>query len=56
MCFIFDAITPARQFKRGMPYQADAEFPDYGPEPWVDLTESDDPTTGWMPYKPISQE
>lgn len=56
MCFIFDVVNPARQFKRGMLYDEDAEFPDYGPEPWDDLTEADTDEPGWMPYKPIAYQ
>lgn len=52
MCFIFDAVNPARQFKRGMLYNERSDFPDYGPEPWDDLTETDTKAPGWMPYKP----
>jgi len=53
MCFIFDVINPARQFKRGMKYKEDQDFADYGPDPWYDLTE-DDCKDGWTPYKPLS--
>jgi len=55
MCFIFDVINPARQFKRGMKYKEDQDFADYGPDPWYDLTEDDCKVgSGWTPYKPLS--
>jgi hypothetical protein len=53
MCYIFDTISPARQFKRGMPFDDDKEFADYAPEPWEDLTDTDNEETGWMPFKPV---
>jgi hypothetical protein len=52
MCFLFDAVTPARQFKCGTLYHDDVDFTDFGPEPWDDLTETDIASPGWMPYKP----
>ena len=52
LCFIFDAVSPARQFKRGTLYHDDLEFADYGPEPWDELTETDTTSPGWLPYKP----
>ncbi|KAF9641961.1 hypothetical protein BDM02DRAFT_3194173 [Thelephora ganbajun] len=54
MWFIFDAFSPARQFKRGTPYTDDGEFADYGPESLGDLTETDGEPPGWMPYKPAT--
>lgn len=55
MCFIFDVVNPARQFKRGMRYKEDQDFADYGPDPWYDLTEDDcKEGSGWTPYKPLS--
>ena len=53
MWLIFDTVNPVRQFKRGMPYDDDVDFPAYGPPPWDDLTESEDPIIGPMPYAPI---
>jgi hypothetical protein len=52
MWFVFDTVTPARQFKRGTYYLEEKSFADYGPEPWDDLTESDTGSPGWVPYKP----
>jgi hypothetical protein len=56
MWFIFDGHTPARQFKRSMPYDSDEEFPPYGTHPWSDLTESDlsGSDGALMPYAPAS--
>lgn len=54
MWLIFDVINPVRQYKRGLRYSDRLEFPAYGPEPWDDLTETDDPPRGWMPFAPIS--
>ena len=56
MCFIFDAFTPARQFKRGTLYKENLDFADYGPEPWDDLTDTDTAPPGWLPYKPEAYE
>ena len=53
MWFIFDSCTPARHFKRGVPFDEDQEFPAYGPEPYDDLTETDQPPDGLMPFAPI---
>jgi hypothetical protein len=53
MCFIFDAVLPGRQFKRGMEWDPNVELPGYGPPPWPDLTESDGSDPGLMPYAPI---
>ena len=55
MWFIFDSCTPARHFKRGMPFNEDQEFPAYSPEPYDDLTETDQPPDGLMPFAPILQ-
>jgi len=51
MCFIFDTISPARQFKRGMPFDEDGEFPEYAEEESGNVTETDD-NLGLMPYMP----
>lgn len=56
MWIIFDVINPVRQFKRGMEYDETKEFPGYGRAPWEDLTETDDPVPGWMPYAPIAHQ
>jgi hypothetical protein len=52
----FDVVNPVRQFKRDMHYTDDAAFPAYGPAPWPDLTETDEPSSrpGLMPYAPIN--
>lgn len=51
MCFIFDSVSPARQFQRGTPYSDDIDFPEPGRTTPDDLTETDDPESGgWMPY------
>ena len=53
MCYIFDAVSPARQFKRGLPFAESATFPDYADGSPGDITETDmkdDP--GLMPYMP----
>jgi hypothetical protein len=59
MCFIFDVVNPAQQFKRGTRYDDsdDDPFPEYDPNPEEDpnVTESD-LTNGpkRRPYKPVS--
>ena len=58
MCFIFDAVNPARQFKRGEVYDSDEDtpFPDYNPDPENDgeVTETDiNDEPGLQPYNPI---
>jgi hypothetical protein len=52
MWFIFDAVSPARRFKRGVMYSDDAEFVDYNPRSPGDFTETDCEPVGWMPVKP----
>lgn len=42
MCWIFDSVSPARQWKRGCLKTAEEEFVEYGPSPWPELTETDD--------------
>lgn len=41
MCYIFDAVVPARQWKRGTVYTEEEPWAEYGPPPWPDLTETD---------------
>jgi hypothetical protein len=60
MALIFDAVNPARQFKRGeiLDEKADADeaFPTYSPSPSTDLnvTEVDEHSDGDLkPYAPI---
>lgn len=51
MCFAFDYISPARQFKRGVPYDESMNFPEPGDTPPDDLTETDSgEAIGWIPY------
>ena len=53
MCYIFDAVNLAIQFKQGMPYDIGAHnFPEYGPESSEDLMEINTVEPGWMPFKP----
>ena len=42
MCYIFDFVTPARQWKTGTEYTEDGPDADYGPQPWPHLTEVED--------------
>jgi hypothetical protein len=51
MCYIFDFVTPARQWKRGTKYTDANPFAFYGPAPWPDLTETDDDGV-LQPYYP----
>jgi hypothetical protein len=51
MCYIFEAITPGRQWKRGTVYTEEDPFAEYGPAPWPDLTETNDLNT-LKPYFP----
>jgi hypothetical protein len=50
MWFIFDYHTPSRQFKRGMKYSDVIDFPAYSKPPYEDLTETDEPPPGLMPF------
>lgn len=53
MCFIFDAVSPARQFKRGEPFDESGTFPDYDDGSPGDVTETDMAAApGLMPYMP----
>ena len=52
MHFLFDSTSPARQFKRGMPFDEDKEFPEYDDGDPGDITETDVPPDGLMPYMP----
>lgn len=49
MCFIFNSANPARQLKRGMPFEHHLKFPVYNPSQG-DLTENDCEPPGWMPF------
>ena len=50
MCFIFDAVSPARWFKRGVLFTEEGTFPDYneGEAGYATETDVDDP--GLMQY------
>jgi hypothetical protein len=50
MCFIFDSVSPARRFKRGMVFDEAADFPEDTHD--GDITETDGPDPGWMPVDP----
>ena len=51
MCFIFDVVSPARRFKRGMAYDDEVEFPEYDEEKESgNVTETDEGPNGLMPY------
>ena len=58
MCFIFDVVNPAKQFKRGTQHDDsdDDPFPEYDPNPEEDpnVTESDLPNGMHRQlYKPV---
>jgi len=50
MCLIFDAVSPARRFKRGMVYDEEVDFPMDTLD--GNITETDGPDPGWMPVDP----
>lgn len=51
ICFIFDSISPARRFKRGMPHNENIDFPVYNDKESGNVTETDDVACpGWMQY------
>ena len=53
MCYIFDSVSPAQQWKRGTMYTEDDPWATYGPgPPWPDLTESDKTGTPQQLYFP----
>jgi hypothetical protein len=56
MCFIFDAVSPARQFKRGVLFDEDGTFPNYNDEDLGDVTETDVDLPGLMPFAPREYE
>lgn len=55
MCFVFDASSPARIFKRGMKYSDESSFPTLTREDLEagNVTETDGPSPGLMPYAPV---
>ena len=52
MCWIFDAVVPASQWKRGTIYTDEDPWAEYGPSPWPDLTEADERKLPQKPYYP----
>jgi hypothetical protein len=52
MAYIFDAVNPARIFKRGMRYDDSLDFPQVDERSHGDMTETDSESPGWMPYMP----
>jgi hypothetical protein len=52
MCFIFDTLSPARQFKQGMLWSDGDDYPSYNNVDLGDVTETDGDPPGWMPYWP----
>ena len=52
MCFIFDAISPTRQFKRGTKDRNSQPFPYYDEDHLSDVTETDGTPTPWVQYMP----
>lgn len=56
MCFLFDSVSPARQFKIGSKYTDEDPFADYGPPPYGgSITETDDDNV-LQPFYPIEYE
>jgi hypothetical protein len=54
MWFIFDSYSPARNFKRGMPFDENKDFPIYNKVSCDDLTETDDNPIMLMPFAPMA--
>ena len=54
MWFIFDGPSPARHFKRGVPYNEKADFPGYSKPPYNDLTEMEPKDSSLMPFAPVA--
>lgn len=52
LCFIFDVVSPARQFKRGLLYDENKQFPDLLSASPGDITERDGSDGDLMPYEP----
>ena len=52
MCFIFDAISPARRFKRGMAHNDNVPYPEYNDEESGNVTETDGIPHMLMQYMP----
>jgi hypothetical protein len=51
LCYLFDYITPGRQWKRGTKYSDKTPWAEYGEPPWPDLTETDEQGV-LQPYYP----
>ena len=55
MCYIFDFMIPAMQWKRNTVYSEEEPWVEYGPPPWDDLTETErDPSQ--QVYYPIDHK
>ena len=53
MCYIFDSVSPARQWKRNSVYTEDDPWAMYGRgPPWPDVTESDEKDVPQQAYFP----
>ena len=50
MAYIFDAVCPARRWKKGMPYDDEADYPDYDSDHPKELTYTNGPPPGLMPF------
>jgi len=56
MCYIFDCVTPGRQWKRNSRYSDADLWATYGSAPWPDLTETDEKEYPQQPYFPREYE
>jgi len=50
MCFVFDAVSPSLKFKRGMPFNDAANFPEYQESEAGNVTDTNGDSPAWMPY------
>ena len=50
--FLFDYVSPARQFKRGTVFDQSLPFPRYDGQDPGDVTETDGEPDQWIPYMP----
>lgn len=55
MCYIFDFVIPAMQWKRNTLYSEEEPWAEYGPPPWDDLTETERNPSQQM-YYPIDHK
>ena len=53
MAFVFDAVSPAMEFKHGMLYNELEDFPEYDPD---QHTYIDTSPPGWMQFNPRPYE